>query len=162
MGAWLADVMDLHFVTLGEALVRMVLAAGLAMVLGLERYRKNKPIDHRAFAIISLASCVLAMMSQELYADFAAAENVVSMDLAKIVAGVLSGIGFLGAGAIIKQGDGDVIGSATGASIWASGALGLTIGFGFYVLGLLMFAFVAAILIGGNYLARLTASRDRN
>lgn len=162
MEDWFADALGLHFVTFGEALIRMLLAAGLAMVLGLERYRKNKPIDYRAFVIISLASCVLAMMSQELYADFAAAENVVSMDLAKIVAGVLSGIGFLGAGAIIKQSDGDVVGTATGASIWASGALGLTIGFGFYALALMMFLFIAGILVGGNYLAKLAASREEN
>lgn len=159
---WLQEWTQLSFFSVGEVIVRMLLAVLLAMVLGLERYRKNKPIDYRAFVIISLASCVLAMMAQELYADFASAENVVTMDLAKIVAGVLSGIGFLGAGAIIKQQDGDVVGTATGASVWASGVIGLTIGFGFYALAVMMFLFIAALLVGGRYLARFATDREQD
>lgn len=135
-----------------EVILRILLAAGLALVLGLERDSKNKPIDFRAFIIISASSCVLAIMSQEIYADFSNADAVVSLDLAKIIAGVLTGIGFLGAGAIIKQSDGAVVGTATGASIWASGALGLTIGFGFYFLAVLLFLMIAVILLGGSYL----------
>lgn len=162
MTEWLSDASNLQFFAVSEILLRMVLAAGLAMVLGMERYRKNKPIDYRAFVIISLTSCVLAIMSQELYADFSGAENVVTMDLAKIIGGVLSGIGFLGAGAIIKQKDGDVVGTATGASIWAAGALGLTIGFGFYLLGILMFVFIAAILVGGSYLIRISPAEQKD
>lgn len=159
---WLQQWTQLDFFSIGEVIVRMLLAVLLAMVLGLERYRKNKPIDYRAFVIISLASCVLAMMAQELYADYAGAEHVVTMDLAKIVAGVLSGIGFLGAGAIIKQQDGDVVGTATGASVWASGVIGLTIGFGFYALAVLMFLFIATLLIGGRYLARFAVDREQD
>ena len=142
-----------------EAVLRIALAAALAMALGLERDSKNKPIDFRAFAIIALASCVLAILGQEIYADFASADSVVSMDLAKIVSGVLTGIGFLGAGAIIKQDNGGVTGTATGASIWASGALGLTVGFGFYLLALTMFTFIAAILLGGAFLSRYLGKR---
>jgi len=95
---------------------------------------------------------MVAILGQELYADYADADRVVSMDLAKLVAGVLSGIGFLGAGAIIRAGDGDVVGTATGASVWAAGVLGLTVGFGLYFIALLIFVLVAAILVVGGYL----------
>lgn len=149
----LSNAFDLDILGWPETLLRMSLATGLAMLLGIERESKKKPIDFRAFGIIALASCVLAMLSQELYADFSAADNVVSIDLAKIIAGVLTGIGFLGAGAIIKQDDGAVVGTATGASIWASGALGLSIGFGFYGLALAMFMLIALILLGGAWLS---------
>lgn len=148
---------SLSIVELPEALLRLLLAALLAMAPGIERDAKRKPIDFRAFAIVAMASCALAILGQEIYADFAAADAFVSIDLAKIVAGVLTGIGFLGAGAIIQRDDGDVVGTATGASIWASGAIGLTIGFGFYALALAMFGLTAIVLIAGAWMARLFA-----
>lgn len=149
----IGEAFGLHILTWPEAVLRMLLAALLAALLGVERDSKNKPIDFRAFAIIAMASCVLAILGQELYADFAEADNVISLDLSKIIAGVLTGIGFLGAGAIIKQSDGAVIGTATGASIWASGTMGLTIGFGFYGLAIATFVLIAIILLGGSFLA---------
>jgi putative Mg2+ transporter-C (MgtC) family protein len=158
----LNNAFDLDILGWPETLLRMCLATVLAMLLGIERDTKKKPIDFRAFGIIALASCVLAMLAQELYADFSAADNVVSLDLAKIIAGVLTGIGFLGAGAIIKQDDGAVVGTATGASIWASGALGLSIGFGFYGMALAMFVLMALILLGGGWLSHLLSTKDRD
>ena len=145
-----------------ETLLRLGLATVLAMLLGIERDTKKKPIDFRAFGIIALASCALAMLAQELYADFATADNVISLDLAKVIAGVLTGIGFLGAGAIIKQDDGAVVGTATGASIWGSGALGLLVGFGFYGMALAVFVLMALILLGGAWLSNLLSMRNRD
>ena len=153
MDTVIGEAFGLHILSWPEAVLRMLLAASLAALLGIERDSKKKPIGFRAFAIIAMASCVLAILSQELYADFAEADNVISLDLSKIIAGVLTGIGFLGAGAIIKQNDGVVIGTATGASIRASGILGLTIGFGFYGLALAMFLMIGVILVAGSFLA---------
>ncbi|MGD2053188.1 MAG: MgtC/SapB family protein [Gammaproteobacteria bacterium] len=160
MEAIIDQAVNLNIVSPGEALLRIILSVLLASVLGLERDFKNKPIDFRAFSIIALASCVLAIMSQEIYADYASAEHVVSIDLAKIVAGVLTGIGFLGAGAIIKNDKGIVIGTATGASIWASGSIGLTIGFGFYALAFVTFLMLAIILLAGGALMKLVYDKD--
>lgn len=158
-----SDFYNLDVITGTELITRMVLATTLAMLLGIERDTKNKPIDFRAFGLISLASCVLAIMSQELYEDFSSAEHVIKMDLGKIIAGVLTGIGFLGAGAIIKHKDGEVVGTATGATIWASGAIGLTVGFGFYGIAITMFVIMFIILLGGAWLARylLNKGKDR-
>lgn len=144
----------LSVVSWQEALLRLVLAVALGALLGIERDTKNKPIDFRAFAIIALASCALAILAQEIYHDFSGADSVISVDLSKVIAGVLTGIGFLGAGAIIKQNDGQVVGTATGASIWASGAMGLMLGFGFYGLAVTTFLLIALILIGGALLSR--------
>lgn len=59
---------------------------------------------------------------------------------------MLTGIGFLGAGAILRSQDDRVVGTATGASIWASGGVGLSLGFGFYVLSALSFIAIFGLL----------------
>lgn len=143
------DELSLSIVSGRELLLRVGLAMLLSAVIGLDRDRKKKPMDFRAFMIIAASSCVLAIMGQELYADYAQAGESVLVDLSKIISGVLSGIGFLGAGAILKRGD-NVVGTATGASIWASGAIGLSLGFGFYLLALMAFVAVSLTLIIGG------------
>lgn len=157
----MTEIIALDVITWEEAALRLGLAASLGALLGLERDAKKKPIDFRAIAIITLVSCGLAILSQELYDDFASAESVVSLDLAKIIAGVLTGIGFLGAGAIMKQDEGQVVGTATGASIWGSGALGLMLGFGFYGLAVGVFLLIAVILLAGSLVSGVLA-RERS
>ena len=74
---------------------------------------------------------------------------------------MLTGIGFLGAGAIVKRGD-IVVGTATGASIWASGALGIALGFGFYEIAIILFLAVAATLVlGGLYREKVQGVADK-
>lgn len=143
-------------VSFEESLLRLVLALCFGIILGLERDAKDKPIDFRAYMIICVTTCMLAIMGQELYEDYSGANNVVSVDLAKIISGVLTGIGFLGAGAIIKRSNDDVVGTATGASVWASGAIGLSLGFGMYGLAIIVFLLIAATLFTGKILLRKT------
>ncbi len=147
----LDDYLNLSMVSWQEASLRVFLAILFGLILGLDRDRKNKPIDFRAFMIVAVTSCVIAMLGQEIYVDLSANDHGVSIDLGKIISGTLTGIGFLGAGAIIQHGDKQIIGSATGASIWAAGGIGLTLGFGFYTLAFIAFAAVAAILIIGGF-----------
>ena len=139
---------DFNVVPAWEVGLRMLLACGFGLILGLDRERKRKPIDFRAFMIVCVAACLVAIMAQELYADYTQSGSTVRLDFMRIIEGVLTGIGFLGAGAIIRLRDGEgVRGTATGASIWASGAVGLTLGFGFYGLAAIGFIVVAAILV---------------
>ncbi len=134
--------LDFDIVPLWEAVLRVLLAAGIGLAIGLDRDLKKKPIDFRAYIIIATTSCVIALMAQEIFEDYRQAEDSVTLDFMRVVEGVLTGIGFLGAGAIMRSGDsGRVVGTATGASIWASGGLGLMLGFGFY--GLTAIAFLA-------------------
>ena len=158
---WFASHIGLSIVELPELLVRVGLAMLFGMILGLERDSKNKPIDFRAYMIVCVSTCVVAILGQELYADFANADKIVSLDLAKIISGVLTGIGFLGAGAIIKRENDQVVGTATGASIWASGGIGLALGFGFYILSIVAFIAIAVILIvGGHFMPRIVDKKD--
>jgi putative Mg2+ transporter-C (MgtC) family protein len=144
---------DFNVVPAWEVGLRMLLACAFGLVLGLDRERKRKPIDFRAFVIVCAASCLIAIMAQELYSDYSGTDDTARLNFVGIVEGVLTGIGFLGAGAIIHGSGGEgVRGTATGASIWASGAVGLTLGFGFYGLAAIGFVTVAAILILLGYL----------
>ena len=106
-----------EYLSFAELVVRITLALLFGLLIGIDRDTKNKPVDFRVYMLVCMTSCIMAILSQELYADFNTAESVVSVDLGKIISGVLTGVGFLGAGAIIKRGDNQVIGSATGASI---------------------------------------------
>ena len=154
--------LTLSYITWPELALRVGLAALFGLIIGYDRDSKNKPIDFRAYMIVAMTTCIVAIMGQELYADFNTADKVVSVDLAKIIAGVLTGIGFLGAGAIIKRENDQVVGTATGASIWASGGIGLTLGFGMYLLAIAEFMAVSLILvIGGYFIPHIQGEKDK-
>jgi putative Mg2+ transporter-C (MgtC) family protein len=156
----LLSVFSLSVVSFPELCLRMALAMVLAMVIGLDRDTKNKPIDFRAYMIIAVSSCAVAIVGQEVYAGHIANESLPTADLSKIMEGVLTGIGFLGAGAIVKRGD-IVVGTATGASIWASGAMGLVLGFGFYSIAfMLFFAVMATLVLGGWFMEKVQGVPD--
>lgn len=137
-----------------EVALRIALAGGFGLALGLERHWKNKPMDFRAFVIVAIISCVIAIMAQEIYADYQSSDSTVRLDFMQIISGVLTGIGFLGAGAILRSQDDRVVGTATGASIWASGGIGLSLGFGFYVLTALSFVAIFGLLFVSGLLMR--------
>lgn len=125
------------------------MAAFFGCLLGLERDTKGKPIDFRAFMIVCVATCIVAILGQELYHDYSTQQNsgFISLDLGKIIAGALTGIGFLGAGAIIKDHDHqNVVGTATGAGIWGSAIIGLCLGFGQIILALSGFIIIGLTL----------------
>jgi putative Mg2+ transporter-C (MgtC) family protein len=156
------EYLNISHITLNELALRAFLALLFGLILGLDRDNKNKPIDFRAYMIVALISCILAVLSQELYVDYAANEGAANIDVAKIIAGVMTGIGFLGAGAIIKLENNQVVGTATGASIWAAGGMGLTLGFGYYGLAVVAFLSIAIILIiGGVYKEKIKGISDK-
>jgi putative Mg2+ transporter-C (MgtC) family protein len=151
-------------VSLPELLLRVGLALLFGFVIGYERDSKNKPIDFRAYMIVAVTTCVIAVLGQELYENVLADEYT-NLDLGKIISGTLTGIGFLGAGAIMKVGgrddqdDAQIVGTATGASVWASGGIGLCLGFGMYLLALVGFGAIALILfIGGMFVGKVNAN----
>ena len=145
-----AEIFHLNVISFSEAAIRIALACLFGFVLGWERDAKNKPIDMQAYMIVSLTTCIVAIMGQELALEFSKNDGVVSLDLGKIIAGVLTGIGFLGAGALMKKGNDKLVGTATGASIWAAGAMGMCLGFGFYGLAIIAFILTTIILYCGK------------
>lgn len=138
-----------------EAILRVVLALIFGFCIGYDRSQKNKPIDFRVYMIVAATTCLLAIMGEELLAIHEGNSQNIEFSLLRIVQGVLTGIGFLGAGAIIKSQDNQkIIGTATGASIWGAGSIGLMIGFGLYGLAILGFLVLIIILVLFGFLKK--------
>jgi len=120
-------------------LLRVAFAALCGGAIGLERERRGKPAGFRTNILICVGA-TLYMVVGELMAT---ARGAASLDPTRIAAQVVSGIGFLGAGAILHS-RGAVVGLTSAATIWVVAAIGLLIGAGFPVLGLLTLEFLQA------------------
>ena len=114
---------------------RLVLAAILGAAIGLERELHDHPAGMRTHLLVSLGSAMFAVISAYGYASFFAANPTAVDNPQRIAAQIVSGIGFLGAGAIIQAGRW-VRGLTTAASLWATAAIGLAVGSGEYVLAI--------------------------
>lgn len=145
-----------------DVCLRLALAALFGLFIGLDRENKNKPVDFRVYIIVAITTAVITIMAQEMTSHYGTQEQFLTLDLGKIIGGVLTGIGFLGAGAIIQVNDDKVVGTATGASIWASGGMGLCLGFGLYGLAFLLFLSLAVTLyIVGRVVSKYAQNTDQ-
>lgn len=111
-----------------DMLTRLGAAAVFAFLLGLERYTHKKPIDFRPFVIIAVISAALLIALTEFAID--AEDGTFSIDPGKVFNGILTGIGFLGAGALFRD-ENVVRGAGSAAAIWASGGIGIICGLGY-------------------------------
>lgn len=117
------EVMDFEFIW-GSAINReLFIAAALGALIGLERDLAGKEPSLRTFSLICVGSCIFTIVSQT------AVGGWVGGDPSRIAAQIVSGIGFLGAGAIFKGGTG-VSGITTATLIWTTAAIGMAVGFG--------------------------------
>lgn len=113
----------------GEVLMRLVLSCVMGGIIGYERQARHKSAGLRTNILVCLGSCLVMLLSQSLYQDV---EGKTNADPARLAAQVVSGIGFLGAGAIMKEGV-TVTGLTTAACLWVVAGVGLAVGAGFYV-----------------------------
>ena len=127
-----------------DVALRLGFATILPLIIGLERFFHKKPIDFRPFVIISVAACGLLIGSVELLQS--QADEQARIDPTRVIEGVITGIGFIGAGAMFRQGN-YVQGAGSAASIWCAGAIGLVCGMGELWLATLISALVFALLI---------------
>jgi putative Mg2+ transporter-C (MgtC) family protein len=116
--------------------LRAVLAALLGFVIGWERKALGEQIRARAIALAAATAATLVALTETFYPD----------ETARVVAGIVTGIGFLGAGAILRSPTGEVRGHTTAASLWAMSAIGMAVGSGRLLLGILL-AFVLYCII---------------
>ncbi|MHA2609554.1 MAG: MgtC/SapB family protein [bacterium JZ-2024 1] len=122
-----------------EGIGKLVLSVLLGGLLGYERKRMGKPAGARTHALVAAGSCLFAL------ASLWAAEQFPNVDATRIASQVVVGIGFIGAGAIIRYGA-LVKGLTTAATLWISAALGLTTGMGLYLYALTAFLLVFLVL----------------
>ena len=122
-----------------SAICKLIITALLGGAIGFERKRKGQIAGSRTFALISMGATLAMLVSAAIPQFFGGYAN--SGDPGRIAAQVISGIGFLGAGAIIQT-KASVRGLTTAAGIWVSAGIGLAVGIGLY-----MVAFIAMIMI---------------
>lgn len=117
-----------------EMLVRLLLAAILGLTIGLERELKRKSLGLKTILVISIVSCLLTIVSvQSAYILPEAIFNDIRMDPLRLAAQIVSGVGFLGAGVILKREDDTVSGLTTAAIVWGAAGIGIATGAGFYI-----------------------------
>ena len=125
--------LELH----GQMLLRLVIAMILGSLIGYERERKGKPAGVRTHGMVSLGSALFTVVSLYGFGG--------TGDPARVAAQVVTGIGFLGAGAILHQRD-SVQGLTTAASLWVTAAIGLSVGVGMEVMSVAT-AFLVFLLL---------------
>lgn len=117
--------------SLSDTLLRLGLATLLGALVGLERERLERAAGLRTHAIVSLGSALIMLVSMYGFSDVLGADQRVGLDVSRVAAQVVSGIGFLGAGVIIFR-KSVVRGLTTAASIWTVAGLGLACGGGLF------------------------------
>jgi len=121
-----------------EMVLRLLLATALGAIIGFQRERAGKQIGLRTHILICVGAALFTIAS--IYGFGATGEA------ARIAAGVVVGVGFLGAGAIIRSGEGIVAGLTSAATIWAVAGIGLAAGAGLYLISAVATAIVLIVL----------------
>lgn len=111
-------------------LVSLTIAYALAFPIGWNREKAARTAGLRTFPLVAMASCGFILIARQVARDSPEAQ-------ARIIEGLMTGIGFIGGGAILKE-SGSVRGTATAASIWNTGAIGAAVAYGYYEIALVL------------------------
>jgi putative Mg2+ transporter-C (MgtC) family protein len=161
---FLAQSLPAGVLSAADLLLRLGVAAICGAVLGIDREVRNKTLGWRTYILVSLGAASFAVLMTDMVHVFSG-DNL-RLDPTRILEGVIGGIGFLGAAAIIQD-RGRLRGATTGAGIWMVGAIGVAAGFGFYVHALIMTGFAALVITALGFLTawlqrQPAAGRDRD
>ena len=133
---------------------RLLLAVVFGGIVGYTREKDNKPAGFRTHILVCFGAAVISMVQDQLRLNILELASVnlkltgvIKTDLGRLGAQVVSGIGFLGAGSIMKEKGETVGGMTTAAGIWATGCAGLGIGWGFYNLAIPAIIFMLVIIV---------------
>ena len=139
-------------------IIRLILASILGGIIGFEREIHGRAAGLRTNLLISLGAAVFMIISESFALSFAkhSGNPVLKADLTRIAAQIVTGIGFLGAGAIVKYGF-SIRGLTTAACIWMSAGIGMSVGAGFFELAILTTAIALFCLVILNIVERLYA-----
>ena len=141
----------------GVFVMRLLVAMVLGGFVGMERQTRGRAAGLRTNILVCLGSAAIIVAFQKLSIDLnVGSESAIRMDPARVAAGVITGIGFLGAGTIVKSND-YVRGLTTAASIWVVSAIGVTVGLGEYVIAV---ALTLLVLLALYALHRLPIRGD--
>lgn len=120
-------------------IIRLILSVFLAGLVGWQRERAHTPAGLRTHMLVALGATIFTLIANEL-------SILVGIDTTRITAGIVTGIGFLGAGTIIQYQD-SIRGLSTAASIWTVAAIGMAVGYGMYTLSVVGAVLTLLILL---------------
>jgi putative Mg2+ transporter-C (MgtC) family protein len=149
-----------------EVTIRLVLAAVLGGAVGLERELREREAGLRTHLLVSVGAAVFTLVSAYGFGDFRyGVDTGLTLDPTRIAAQIVTGIGFLGAGAIIRQGL-SVRGLTTAATLWVVAAIGMATGAGYYSVavistGLVLFSLYPLRLVAYRMVVRLRPEEGR-
>ncbi len=132
-----------------EIALKLLLAVALGGIVGLERESSHKPAGFRTNVLICVGTTMMMILSELILHEQEAGGD----SLSRIAAGVITGIGFIGAGTII-QARGSVLGLTTAATLWAVACLGLVIGAGYFWIAIIFASLILLILIIFGFVER--------
>ncbi len=132
-----------------EVALRLACAMLVGLIIGTEREYTNRPAGLRTHILVALGACVVSITGEILFAHYK--ELGAIPDPARLSAQVITGVGFLGAGTIMREGA-SVKGLTTAASLWAVACLGIACGFGYYAVALLGMVFIFITLTVLEYI----------
>ena len=125
---------------------RIAAAAFCGAVIGFERSKRMKEAGIRTHVIVCCAAALIMVLSKYAFADLMTENGIRGADPARLAAQVVSGVSFLGAGIIFRNGN-SIRGLTTAAGMWATAAIGLTFGSGMYLLGIVVTFLIALVQI---------------
>lgn len=140
---WLYETLCSTQVTTASAIVKMLISMLLGCCVGYERKRRGQMAGIRTFALISMGATLAMLLSIYVPQEYLGLKNG---DPGRIAAQVVTGIGFLGAGAIIQM-KGSVRGLTTAAGIWVTAAIGMAVGVGLYWLSIVSTILILVVLV---------------
>lgn len=117
----------MHEINVWTVIIRIVLATFMGGFIGIERFKQGRAAGMRTHILVALGAALASMIGLFLYQEMG-----MSNDPTRIAAQVVSGIGFLGMGTILIKGRFQITGLTTAAGLWATAAIGLALGMGFY------------------------------
>ncbi|HVI53146.1 MAG TPA: MgtC/SapB family protein [Candidatus Sulfotelmatobacter sp.] len=133
----------------------------LGLLVGYERSYHGRAAGMRTYGLVCVASAALTIVSGYpgyWFGGHSLTSGVTVGDPTRVIQGIVTGIGFLGAGVIMKEGF-NISGLTTAASIWAAAVIGVTIGLGFYAAGILLAVIAALFMLWGSRLEQWLPSR---
>lgn len=143
-----------------DMLTRLAVAAGFGLAIGLERELRGKPAGLRTHMLVSLGAATFMLLGYHILFETAQGDPSARIDPTRIIEGVIGGIGFLGAGSIIRSG-GTIEGITTGAAIWIAGAIGLACGVGDFVMAGVVTGITLVIVVIIGFFEREVIGKDQ-
>jgi putative Mg2+ transporter-C (MgtC) family protein len=139
ISSYLSSFYGFHWLTFLNNFFKIIAAFVIALPLALEREYYSRSLGLRTFPLVAVASCGYVIIAE----SFIGADNPDAK--ARIMQGLMTGIGLIGGGAILKEGKGEIIGTATAVSLWSTGTVGAAIAFDRFE--------IAIIVAGLNFVA---------